>query len=80
MPATRISARDHERIQRLSEETGESHQDVIRRALDVYERERLLDAVNEGFGALRADPAAWSEELAERAAWDATSNDFGGDS
>ena len=67
MPATRISARDHERLQRLSEETGESQQDIIGRALDVYERERLLDALNQSFAELRANPAAWLEELAERA-------------
>jgi hypothetical protein len=36
--------------------------------------------MNEGFERLRADPQAWAAELAERAIWDNTSNDFGRDS
>jgi hypothetical protein len=77
MPTTRISELDHARLQRLARETGQSHQEVLSRALEGYERERLLEGMNEGFTALRADPAAWAEELAERAAWDATGGDKG---
>ncbi len=36
------------------------------------ERQRFLEGVNADFAALRNDPAAWQEELAERAAWDCT--------
>ena len=78
--ATRISPRDHERLQRLAENTGQSHQEVIGRALEAYERECMLNAINESFSQLRANPEAWAEEKAERAAWDATTADFGGDS
>jgi predicted transcriptional regulator len=80
MPATRISPRGHERLQRLAEETGQSHQEVIDRALEAYEREHMLDALNASFAELKADPQQWSEELAERAQWDTTAGDFGGDS
>jgi hypothetical protein len=38
-------------------------------------RERILTSANAGFAALCGDSAAWSEELAERALWDATSPD-----
>ena len=79
MPTTRINELDHARLQRLAKETGQSHQEVLSRALEGYEREYLLDAMNAGFEALRADPVAWAEELAERAAWDATSSDTGVD-
>ena len=77
---TRIAARDHERLQRLAQKTGQSQQEVIGRALEAYERECFLDALNASFAELRADPQAWGNELAERALWDATSNDFGRDS
>jgi predicted transcriptional regulator len=77
---TRIAARDRERLHRLAQDTGQSHQEVIGKALEVYERECFLDAINAGFAELRADPQAWDDELAERAFWDATSNDFGRDS
>ena len=72
---TRISERAHARLRRIAEETGKTHQEVIDAALRTYEREVFLERVNEGFAALRADPRAWAEELAERAAWDATLTD-----
>lgn len=80
MPATRLTTQDHERLQRLANKTGQSHQEVIGRALEAYEREQMLDDLNASFAELRSDPQAWSEELAERAQWDTTSGDFGGDS
>ena len=33
---------------------------------------RLLDETNRAYAALRVDPDAWRDELAERAAWDVT--------
>ncbi len=36
---------------------------------------RLLEETNRGYAALRADPAAWQAELAERSIWDATLQD-----
>ncbi len=68
---TRINEVDHARLQRLAEKTGQSQQDVLHRALETYERDCFLDSVNVAFAALKADPAAWAEEMAERAAWDA---------
>ena len=35
-------------------------------------RRRLLEATNQAYAALRADPVAWAEECAEREAWDVT--------
>jgi hypothetical protein len=32
----------------------------------------LLDAMNAAYAALRNDPAAWPDELRERALWDET--------
>jgi predicted transcriptional regulator len=73
--ATRISDRDHQRLQRLAEETRQSHVDVLSQALDLFEREHFFDALDAGFHRLRADPKAWQEELEERALWDQTLGD-----
>ena len=43
---------------------------VLARALDLYQRHRFWQDVNEAYARLRADPKAWAEELAERALWD----------
>jgi len=75
MPQTRISERAHRTLRQLAEELGESSEKVLDRALDLLERERLLDAINAGYAALRSDPAAWAEETAEREEWDVTLSD-----
>jgi hypothetical protein len=62
-------------LARLAKETGQTHQQLIDAALKAYERDLYLDRVNEAYAALRADPAAWREELAERKAWEATLQD-----
>jgi predicted transcriptional regulator len=80
MPTTRLSEADHARLQRLARETGQSYQEVLHRALETYERDCFLDALNASFAKLRADPKAWEDELAERSAWDVTSSDTERDS
>lgn len=72
MPQTRISTWGHQTLRKLSEESGMTSEQVLDRALDLLERERMLEAVNAGYAALRADPRAWADELAEREHWDDT--------
>lgn len=38
-------------------------------------RRLIVERTNEGYAALKADPAAWRQALAEREEWDATLND-----
>ena len=76
----RITPQDHERLQRLTTQTSMKQHEVITRALDTFEREFLLDSINAAFGALQSNPAAWREELEERAAWDRASAEGGGES
>ena len=75
MPQTRISQRAHQTLRRLSKETGQSSEEILDRALEALERKQLLDGINEGYAALKADPEAWEEELEERELWDATLGD-----
>lgn len=50
-------------------------QAVLDEAIEKYRRDKFLDAANEAFAALRADPVAWKAEEEERALWDRTLSD-----
>jgi len=43
---------------------------VPEKAIDAYERQRLLDQANAADAAVRSDPGKWQEELAERREWE----------
>ncbi len=66
MPNTRISEPDHRLLQSLSDQTGKGHQEIIHEALDTYQRERLLDAINEGYARLKSEKSSWAEVSRER--------------
>lgn len=68
----RVSRRTRDRLQRLAEQYGSSMQAVLEEAVELYQGQRLLEATNAAYAALRADPAAWQELQEERAEWDAT--------
>lgn len=74
MATTTVRARreTHEKLRRLSAESGKPIPEVLDEAVELLERERLLDATNAAFAALRRDPEAWEAELAERRLWEAT--------
>jgi len=70
MPTTRISGPSREVLRRLAEESGESRQAILDKAVEMYRRHRFLEKTNRAFAALRANRKAWEQELAERHAWD----------
>src|SRR2546423_13303484 len=67
-----ISEAAHRVLKELAEQTGQTMTDVLDKALDAYRRKVFFEQLNAGYAALRADPAAWAEHLAERKLWDAT--------
>ena len=71
----RIKPETHAKLKAISEATGRSMPEVLDQAVEVLRRQRLLDATNEAFAALKSDPKAWKAEQAERAAWEATLSD-----
>jgi predicted DNA-binding protein len=79
MSVARLSPQDHARLKRLANETGKTQGEVLRCALEVFEREHFMEALDAGFAKLKADPKAWAEELEERSAWDTTNTDRGAD-
>lgn len=75
MPSTRISESTHQLLRKLAEESGESMQALLARAVEVYRRQRFLEESNRAFEALRADSLAWKAEQAEREPWHVTMAD-----
>ena len=75
VPQTRISTWGHKTLRKLAKEYGMTSEQVLDKAIDILERERMLEAVNAAYEALKADPDAWAEELSERALWETTSSD-----
>lgn len=71
----RVSRRTRDVLQALAEQYGSSMQAVLEEAVDLLEGQRLLEATNEAYAALRANPAAWQELQEERAEWDVTLSD-----
>jgi hypothetical protein len=50
---------------------GKDIPDVVESAVDALQRRQFLRGLVADFDALRNDPEAWAQELAERAEWDA---------
>lgn len=71
----RVSRRTRDVLQALAEQYGSSMQAVLEEAVDLLEGQRLLEATNEAYAALRANPAAWQKLQEERAEWDVTLSD-----
>lgn len=68
----RISERAHDELRELASKSGESMAAILDKAIEAYWRRQFLEEVNASFAALRANPQAWREELAERREWDMT--------
>ena len=56
----------------LSQQTAESMQDIVAKAVEAYRRQQILELSNAAYAALKADPQAWQDMRDERAVWDVT--------
>jgi hypothetical protein len=65
-----MDAETYAKLKATAAETGQPMIEVLAKAVEAYRRRSFLEGLNADFAALRRDPAAWTEELAERAAWD----------
>jgi len=68
----RISSRAHKALKELATNDGRPMQALLDEAVEALRRKRFLERVNEAFGGLRKDAAAWSALEAERKEWDST--------
>ena len=61
----RVDRDTHSRLLDMSKETGESLTETVRQAAEALKRLRFGLRVQEEYAALRADPEAWADYLAE---------------
>ncbi len=71
----RVKEHVHAQIRELAQEMDESIQDVIEEAIEAFRRQRMIEAHNRAYAALRADPERWKAELAEREVWNEAAAD-----
>ena len=71
----RISSSSYHILKTLSQNKGQSMQSVIDQAIEDLRRRKMLEATNLAFSELRADNAAWQEEIDERGIWENTLSD-----
>ena len=68
----RVPAHTYDRLKSVARAEGKPMSVVLDEAVERYEADRFFAEMDIAYRALRADPAAWPEELAERALWDNT--------
>lgn len=73
--AVRVSEKTLHTLRELAARSGQPMQVIVDRAVEEYRRRCFFDELSSAFAALRHDPKAWSEELAERATWDTALGD-----
>jgi len=71
----RVSESTRDRFAELARATGRPMSQLLDEAADALERRLFFDQLTAGYEALRADPEAWSNVLAERAAESAALRD-----
>ncbi|MBI2941403.1 MAG: toxin-antitoxin system protein [Chloroflexi bacterium] len=71
----RISEAARETLRALAAQMGEPMQRVLEKAIEEYRRRQFFEEVNAAYAALRSDPEAWEEELAERRLLEGTLTD-----
>ena len=71
----KISELTHVALKQLSEQTGKPMQVVLDEAVEVYRREKFFEELNSKVLAVKANPQAWKEELAERKLLEGTLSD-----
>ncbi len=67
-----VSERSWRDLRLTAQVTGETESALLEKAIREFCRRKFFEAANASYAALRADPQAWAEELAERQRWDAT--------
>jgi len=75
VPIARISDATRQVVRRIAAESGDSMQEILEKAVELYRRQRFLAESNRAFAALRADPKKWRVEQEEREAWSAAAAD-----
>ena len=70
MPQARLTEEAYSVVVRLANETGQTQQEVLERAVKLYEREQFFAELEADFDRVSSDEVAWAEVVAEREDWD----------
>jgi predicted transcriptional regulator len=68
----RIDERTSSTLSRLAKERGSAKKEIIAQAVERMRRDEMLEALNVGYAALKADSGAWREEVQESELWEST--------
>ncbi len=71
----RIDAVTLELLKQLEEQTGDSKRNILKQALNKFQRDKIIDDLNAYYEKLREDPELWKEELSEREILESASHD-----
>ncbi|MGK5081892.1 toxin-antitoxin system protein [Bdellovibrionota bacterium FG-1] len=71
----KISQPTHDTLKQLSEKTGKPMQLVLDEAVENYRRAKFFEELNSQVLAVKSNPKAWEEELAERKLWEGALSD-----
>lgn len=75
MPTIRVDPQLHAKLRALAASERRSISQMIKRAVDDYEKAKFWREMHEAYARLRADPAAWDDYQQEAALWDSVSGD-----
>lgn len=70
MKMIRISEKISQQLDELAEETHESKQDLLAKAVQMLSRKHFLEKANYELAELKKDPKAWKEYMEEHESWD----------
>jgi hypothetical protein len=71
----RIQPESYAKLRELAERESSTMPKVLAEAIDELYRKRFFEDCDRAYSRLKADPKAWKDELADRAAWDQTLGD-----
>ncbi|WP_413171889.1 hypothetical protein [Anabaena azotica] len=74
MPELKVSISEttHKTLLTMVEDSGETIQSILDRAIENYRRSLFLTRANEAFTLLRQNETLWEEEISERQLWEQT--------
>ena len=70
-----ISDSTQRAIAELAARTGQAPAAILDKAIEEYRGKMFFEAMDAGYAALRTDEQGWTEEQAQRRAWNATNSD-----
>ncbi len=69
----RISAKARQELRELAQQSGQSMQKVLEKAIDLYRRQIFFEQLNASVHRLQEErPDLWQQELEERRLWEGT--------